>query len=54
MKDYLKRTWKNKIVSVMLAAVGYASTLIENDGTAFLFLLMFAVPLFFAKKNYIK
>lgn len=53
MKDYLKRTWKNKLAALGLALVGYLSMLPEKNGTAFVFLLVFAVPLFFAKENHI-
>lgn len=51
---YLKRTWKNKIVALSLAGVGYLSTLIDGDGTAFIFILLIAIPLFFAKENFIQ
>ena len=53
MKDYFKRTWKNKITAIIFTIIGYLSMLPEGDGTAFVFLLMFAIPLFFAKENYI-
>lgn len=53
MKKYLRRTWKNKAVSLALALVGYLSIGIDNDATAFVFLMLFAIPLFFAKRNYI-
>ena len=53
MKDYIKKTWKNKLAAIALTLVGYLSTLPEKDGTAFVFLLMFSIPLFFAKENYI-
>jgi hypothetical protein len=50
---YFKKTWKNKILALFLAGVGYLSALITGDGTAFVFLLIIAVPLFFAKRNHI-
>lgn len=50
---HLKNTWKNKLVSIALIIIGYLSTLPEKDGTAFVFILMFAIPLFFAKNNHI-
>lgn len=49
----LKRTWKNKIYSCLLLLVGYLSTLIDGDATAFVFIATIAVPLFFSKENYI-
>ena len=52
-KMNIKKTWKNKLAALGLALVGYLSMLPEKDATAFVFLLMFAIPLFFAKENYI-
>ena len=49
----IKKTWKNKLAALGLALVGYLSMLPEKDATAFVFLLMFAIPLFFAKENHI-
>lgn len=51
MIKYLKRTWKNKVVALGLMQLGYMTTGIENDATAFVFLMLIAVPLFFAKNN---
>lgn len=46
------KTWKNKLSAIAMLGCGYMSVLIENDATAFVFLAMFAVPLFFAKDNW--
>ena len=51
MIKYLRRTWKNKVGALALMAVGYLSTFIDNDATAFVFLMLLAIPLFFAKNN---
>ncbi len=53
MKNYLKRTWKNKVAAVVLMAVGCLSMKVSGDGTALLLLTMLAMPMFFAKENYI-
>ena len=54
MVKYLKRTWKNKAVALMFSGLGYLTIGIDNDATAFVFLLLcFAIPLFFARRNYI-
>ena len=54
MIKYLKRTWKNKAVALTMALIGYASTFIDGDATAFVFLMIFfAIPLFFARRNHI-
>lgn len=47
------KTWKNKLSAVALLACGYSGVLIENDGTALVFFAMFAIPLFFAKENWV-
>ena len=53
MIKYLRRTWKNKAVALALMAIGYLSIGIDNDATAFAFLMIFAIPLFFARRNHI-
>lgn len=53
MIQYLRRTWKNKAVALGLAGFGYLSTFIDGDATACAFLMLFAVPLFFARRNLI-
>ena len=54
MIKHLKRTWKNKLVALALMGLGYLSIGISNDATAFVFSSMvFGVPLFFAKRNYV-
>lgn len=47
------KTWKNKLSAIILLACGYVGVLIDNDATALVLFVMFAVPLFFAKKNWI-
>ena len=49
----LKKTWKNKLISLAMILTGYLSTFIDEDATGFVFCLIIAVPLFFAKENYI-
>lgn len=44
---------KNKIYSFLFILLGALSILIEYDGTFFIFSLMFGLPLFFSKKNWI-
>ena len=51
--NYMRETWVNKLIAVGLFILGYLSTLMEGDGTAFVFILLFAIPLFFAKDNWI-
>lgn len=50
-REYFKRTWKNKLLSVALLIFGYISTIIDNDSTALIVIMLFAIPLFFAKED---
>jgi uncharacterized membrane protein HdeD (DUF308 family) len=53
IKEYMKRTWKNKLVAIALGLLGYITTLIDNDCTAFVFLLMIAFPIFIVDAEFI-
>jgi hypothetical protein len=53
MKQYLKRTWKNKLIAILLVLPCVLATQIEGDATVLVLALMVATPLFFAKRNYI-
>ena len=53
MIKYLKRTWKNKVGALALMCIGYWSIGICNDATAFAFVTLLAIPLFFARRNYV-
>ena len=44
---------KNKLCSLILIGIGALSVLIEYDGTFFILSLMFGLPLFFSKENWI-
>ena len=48
---YLKKTWKNKLISLALILGGYLSMLISGDATFLFFILLIAVPLFFMKES---
>lgn len=47
------KTLKNKLYAIGLLACGCLPTFIDNDATALVFLGVIAVPLFFAKENWI-
>lgn len=49
-----KETLKNKLYAVVLILLGAMSVPINNDATAFVFILMLSIPLFFSKENWIK
>lgn len=52
--NYIRRTWKNKICAIALILGGIVPMILENDGTALVMMLMFAIPLFFSKKNLVE
>ena len=52
--DMSMKTLKNKIYANVLVGIGVAATFLLEEGIGVLiFMLMFAVPLFFAKENWI-
>ena len=47
------KTLKNKLYALGLVGIGVAATFLLEEGIGVLiFMLMFAVPLFFTKKNW--
>lgn len=50
---YMKRTIGNKICAVAMIAAGGLVTMLTGDATALVFLLMLAVPMFFAWEQWI-
>lgn len=52
-KRMMRRTWKNKVAALALAAGSIVPVIMfpNEDATGSLFLMLFAVPLFFEKKN---
>ena len=51
MIKYLKRTWKNKAVASAMMVLAYLGTLIDTDITGSVFIMLLAIPLFFARTN---
>lgn len=50
----LKETYLNKIYAMVLCVIGISMSLILNDATAFvLILLLYVIPLLLSKKNYV-
>nr|DAT01574.1 MAG TPA: hypothetical protein [Caudoviricetes sp.] len=47
------KTLKNKVVAMALLGFGYLGTLFDNDITALIFFAFIAIPMFFAKDNWI-
>lgn len=49
---YMFETIYNKIFATVMIGLGYLSTLIDGDGTFFVWTLMLFVPMFFARENW--
>ena len=47
----LKRTWETKLGALALEGVACLSIGICNDATAFVFLTLLAIPMFFSKNS---
>ena len=54
MKQYLLRTWKNKVIALMLLMLGWIPIRYDGDATIFVLMSIAAIPLFFANRNYIE
>lgn len=50
---YIRRTLINKICALALILIGFVAMAISNDVTVLACTVIFALPLFFAKHNYI-
>lgn len=48
---YLEETFKNKLYATILIMLGIIPTKIDGDATFLVLMLMFGIPLFFARKN---
>ena len=44
---------KNKLYALILIGIGWLSIIPERDGTFLVFALMFGLPLFFSKENWV-
>lgn len=53
MRIRRSKLFKNKMTALAVLGLGYIPVLIDGTGTPFIMLAMIAVPLFFAKENYI-
>lgn len=48
---YIKETYVNKLMAMLLLIIGCLPLWIDNDATLLIFMSIFAVPLFFARRN---
>ena len=51
MKQYLKRTWKNKLVALGLLLVSLIPVWLDRDATILALMIVVIVPLFFADRD---
>lgn len=54
MKEYLKRTWKNKLVALALLVTSVIPIWLDRDATILALMLVVIVPLFFACRDHIE
>lgn len=47
------KTLKNKVFAILMLILGYMPVIIIDDCTALVIISLFAVPLFFARENWI-
>ena len=52
-KKYMRRTLKNKLMSLLLTAIAILSVILIKDATAAFIILFIAIPLFFVNENYV-
>ena len=50
---YIRKTYKNKLVAMILLAAGVLSMFLVSDATFLVFTMIMGLPLFFSRKNYI-
>lgn len=51
---YIRRTFKQKLYALALAGLGALTAVVsDGDATAFVFMLLLAVPMFISKENWI-
>lgn len=48
---HLKKTFWNKAIAIAMILCALIPVFADKDGTALIFVLMFALPMFFAKEN---
>lgn len=53
VERYLEETWRNKLIAVVILAIGAFAARISTDATFLIFTLMLGVPLFLSKENVI-
>lgn len=50
---YIRRTFMNKVIAIIIFMLGLFSAKLSNDGTFMLFTTFLSIPLFFERDNQI-
>ena len=53
VERYLEETWRNKLIAVVILAIGVFTARISTDATFLIFTLLLGIPLFLSKENVI-
>ena len=53
MKEYLKRTWKNKLIALLLLVTSVVPIWMDRDATILALMLVVIIALFFSNRDYI-
>lgn len=49
---YFRKTWKNKLCAIALLTLTFSVAKLTGEATAFVIMLVFALPMFFARSNW--
>ena len=52
-KRNLRKTKKNKIIALIILAIGLVCAMLDGNATFLIIAMVFAIGLFFAKRNWI-
>lgn len=50
--NYICKTWRNKLGAMFLIATGLLGVVVVKDATALMFMMCFAIPMFFSRRNW--
>lgn len=53
LKQYLKRTWKNKVFATVILAINIGIVILAQDATFLVMMLPLILALYFAKRDYV-
>lgn len=53
IQKHIRKSAANKIAATLLLTCGVLTRIVSGESTTLIFIMMFALPLFFSNKNYI-